>query len=71
MRSHSHGSLYFAANAFCGCTAPGITGDIGDDLKEYVESRFVIGPVAEESFNESGSNSDEVNRGPCMCPTAS
>jgi hypothetical protein len=58
----SHGSLYFAADAFHGCTAAKITGDIGSDLKAYVESRFVVGPIAEKSFNDNGSQSDGVNR---------
>jgi hypothetical protein len=61
----SHGSLYFAADAFHGCTAAEITGDIDLDLKAYVESRFVVGPIAEKSFNDNGSQSDGVNHGPC------
>jgi hypothetical protein len=61
----SHGSLYFADDAFHGCTAAEITGDIDLDLKAYVESRFVVGPIAEKSFNDNGSRLDGVDCGPC------
>jgi hypothetical protein len=50
----SHGSLYFATDAFHGCTTAKITGNVGIDLKDYVEGRFVVGPIAEESFNGYG-----------------
>jgi hypothetical protein len=62
----SHGSLYFASDAFPGCTAANMTGDIGQNLKEYVEGRFVVGPIAEKAFNENEPQSDVANRGPCM-----
>jgi hypothetical protein len=61
----SHGSLYFADDAFHGCTAAEITGGIDLDLKAYVESRFVVGPIAEKSFNDNGSRLDGVDCGPC------
>ena len=56
----SHGSLYFAADAFHGCTAAKITGDIDSNLKAYVESHFVVGPIAEKSFNHNGTQLDGV-----------
>ena len=43
-----------------------MTGDIGQNLKEYVEGRFVVGPIAEKAFNENEPQSDVANRGPCM-----
>jgi hypothetical protein len=46
----SHGSLYSASDAFPGCTTAKITGEIGLDLKAYVEGRFVVGPIAEDFF---------------------
>jgi hypothetical protein len=61
----SHGSLYFAADAFHGCTAAKITGDIDSNLKAYVESHFVVGPIAEKSFNDNGTQLDGVDCGPC------
>jgi hypothetical protein len=62
----SHGSLYFAADAFQGRTTAKVIGDVDTDLKAYVERRFVIGPIAEKSFNENGLQSDGINRGPCI-----
>jgi hypothetical protein len=35
------------------------------ELRDYVEGRFVVGPVAEKSFNGNGPQLDGVNRGPC------
>jgi hypothetical protein len=61
----NHGSLYFADDAFHGCTAAKITGDIDSGLKAYVESRFFVGPIAEKSFNDNGSQLDGVDCGPC------
>jgi hypothetical protein len=44
--------VYLASDAFPGCTTAKITGEIGLDLKAYVEGRFVVGPIAEDFFKK-------------------
>jgi hypothetical protein len=38
------------------------------EMDDYVESNFVIGPVAEKAFDEDGPHPDEMGRGPCESP---
>lgn len=59
------GSLYFAADAFPGCTVAKVTGATTSELNNHVESNFVIDPVAEQAFNEDGPHPDEIDCGPC------
>lgn len=42
-----------------------IAGNTTSELDHYVESNFVIGPVAEKAFNEDSPHQDEIERGPC------
>ncbi|KAH9220296.1 kinase-like domain-containing protein [Leptodontidium sp. 2 PMI_412] len=45
-----YGNIYFASDAFPGCEAAKVVGDISAELKGVVEKRFVIGPVVDRDF---------------------
>jgi len=42
-----------------------ISSGVTAELKDYVESRFVIGPVAEKAFNEVDLPRYGTQSGPC------
>ena len=62
----SYGNLYSANDTFEGCEKAEIQGEVPDQLRTDVSSRFLIGPVAERDFWNQERASMAIDRGPCM-----
>ncbi|KAH6690267.1 kinase-like domain-containing protein [Leptodontidium sp. MPI-SDFR-AT-0119] len=63
-----YGNIYFASDAFPGCEAAKVVGDISAELKGVVEKRFVIGPVVDRDFWNGKRASMAIDRGPWESP---
>ncbi|CZS93857.1 probable FMP29 Found in Mitochondrial Proteome [Rhynchosporium graminicola] len=63
-----YGNLYFASDAFPGCEAAQVVGDISAQLKGDVEKRFTIGPVVDRDFWNGKRASMAIDRGPWDSP---
>ncbi|TVY81629.1 Altered inheritance of mitochondria protein, partial [Lachnellula suecica] len=63
-----YGNIYFASDAFPGCEAAKVVGDISAHLKGVVEKRFSIGPVVDRDFWNGKRASMAIDRGPWDSP---
>ncbi|KAG9228229.1 kinase-like domain-containing protein [Amylocarpus encephaloides] len=63
-----YGNIYFASDAFSGCEAAKVVGDIPAELKRVVEERFTIGPVVDRDFWNGKRASMTIDRGPWENP---
>ena len=61
-----YGSLYFAIDSFPGCENAEVIGDAPQSLKDAIEARFVIGPVADRAFWLNERARMDLDRGPCQ-----
>ncbi|SMQ51974.1 unnamed protein product [Zymoseptoria tritici ST99CH_1A5] len=60
------GNLYFKSDAFEGCSEVDLSANLPYSTKMYAKDRFVIGPVAEKAFWETGDASSFNDRGPWL-----
>ncbi|KAH7370626.1 kinase-like domain-containing protein [Rhexocercosporidium sp. MPI-PUGE-AT-0058] len=63
-----YGNIYFASDAFPGCEAAKVVGDISAEVKGDVEKRFTIGPVVDRDFWNGERASMAIDRGPWESP---
>ncbi|KAI9051775.1 hypothetical protein LZ554_004042 [Drepanopeziza brunnea f. sp. 'monogermtubi'] len=63
-----YGNIYFASDAFPGCEAAEVIGDLPPELKVAIEERFVIGPVVARGFYKGERASMAIERGPWKSP---
>ncbi|KAH7381813.1 kinase-like domain-containing protein [Cadophora sp. MPI-SDFR-AT-0126] len=63
-----YGNIYFSSDAFPGCEAAKVVGDISAELKGVVEKRFIIGPVVDRDFWNGKRASMAIDRGPWKSP---
>lgn len=65
----SYGSLYFANTNIRGATPVDICADVSPELKDKINRRFVIGPVAERHYWLKERAEMALDRGPCLLST--
>ncbi|KAI0868933.1 kinase-like domain-containing protein [Hypoxylon argillaceum] len=59
-----YGSLYFAHQGFLGCVKAQVVGDVSASLIAEIESRYVIGPMADGDFWAGERKDMTIDRGP-------
>ena len=59
-----YGALYFRQHAPQGCAAAEVINEVPSHVKQYVEDRFVVGPLAYESFWQDERAQMNIERGP-------
>lgn len=62
-----YGSLYFTDQGFLGCVKAQVVGDVSASLIAEIESRYVIGPMADGDFWTGERKNMAIDRGPCEC----
>lgn len=65
-----YGSLYFAGEAIDGSVVAEVIGDVSDEVRTDVTTRFVIGPTTKKSFWSDERLSMNIDRGPCKLPAS-